>query len=352
MSKATNKTVLICPLDWGLGHATRVTPVIEYYVSRGDEVIIGGDGASFFYLKKRFPSLIFEKVPGYEVAYSKRVSFAVKMLLSLPSIYLGIKKEEKRVTQLHQQYNFDLIISDNRFGVHHKGVKSLFMTHQLNVKFPYFEKIIFKVQKKLIEKFDYCLVPDFPLKENLAGVLSVLKPEQKLNIPVHYVGALSRFYNTNVVVKSIKYKYVAVVSGPEPHKSGLVDLLINEFKKTSDSLAVLTYDYSLKEVLPENIKLFLNCDDEQFLDIVSQSDTMISRSGYTTLMDLIYLQKKVFFIPTPDQTEQVYLAEYAAQNGWANYCLQQNFTIDIITSSGKGFPFGKSPLNVVLGKIL
>ena len=351
MPATNNHTVLICPLDWGLGHATRIIPVIEYYMARGDEVIVGGNGASFNYLKNRFPKLVFEQVPGYEVSYSKRVGFAVKMLLSLPSIYKGIKKEEARIVALHKKHGFDLIISDNRFGVHLKGVKSLFMTHQLNIKFPYFENIIFRVQKKLIEKFDVCLVPDFPLKENIAGSLSVLKTNQKLSIPVQYVGALSRFYNTGIQEQDIKYKYAAVISGPEPHKSGLVDLLIKEFEKSSDSIAILTYGYDCSEELPENINLFLNCDDEQFLDVLSQSETLISRSGYTTLMDLVYLQKKTFFIPTPGQTEQLYLAEYASQNGWANYCLQEDFTIGQINNSGTGFPFGKSPLNVVLGKI-
>ena len=351
MSAAKIHTVFICPLDWGLGHATRIVPVIEYYSGRNDKVIIGGNGASFNYLKKRFPNLVFENVPGYEVGYSKRIGFAVKMLLSLPSIYKGIKKEEARIKELHKYHNFDLIISDNRFGVHLKGVKSLFMTHQLNIRFPYFENIIFKVQKKLIEKFDVCLVPDFPLKENIAGSLSVLKPKQKLSIPVEYVGALSRFYNTEIQEKDFKYKYVAVISGPEPHKSGLVDLLIKEFSKSSDSIAILTYDYNCSSPLPKNIDLFLNCDDQQFLDVLSESETLISRSGYTTLMDLVYLQKKIFFIPTPGQTEQLYLAEYVAKNGWANYCLQDDFTINQINNSGTGFPFGKSPLNVVLGKI-
>jgi uncharacterized protein (TIGR00661 family) len=351
MDKGSVKKIFISPLDWGLGHATRIIPVIHYYVNRGDEVIIGGNGSSFNYLKKRFPQLSFEQVPGYEVTYSKRMGFSVKMLLSLPAIYGGIKKEERCVKRLHDKYDFDLIISDNRFGVRVDDVKSLFMTHQLNIRFTYFENTIFKVQKKLIEKFDACLVPDFPLRENLAGTLSVLKPKQKLKIPVYYVGALSRFYDQEIVQKPIKYNFVAVVSGPEPHKSELTKLLIKKFKDSADRVAILTYDYQLQEQLPENVELFLDCNDEQFLAVISQSETMISRSGYTTLMDLIFLKKKVFFIPTPGQTEQIYLAEYVAQNGWGNYCLQEEFSLESINNESKGLPFGKSPLNMVLGKI-
>lgn len=347
-----SKTILISPLDWGLGHATRIIPIIEYYLRSNHRVVIGGNGVSFSVLKKRFPALEFESIPGYEVTYSNKVGFAVKMLLSLPAIYSGIKKEEKRVAQLHKEYQFDLIISDNRYGVHLNGVKSFIVTHQLNIRFPYFENIIFKVQKKLLNTFDCCLVPDFPLKENLAGELSILKKGQQLKTSLKYVGALSRFYNSTIEQGTIKYQFIAVVSGPEPHRTELTNLLIQAFKESDQQLAILTYDYKLMTDFPSNVHLFLDCDDEQFLSLIAQSETLISRSGYTTLMDLIYLKKGAFFIPTPGQTEQLYLAEYAQKNGWANYCLQEDFSIDkVVTGSkeGKGFPFGKSPLNVVLG---
>lgn len=346
-----SKTVLISPLDWGLGHATRMVPIIEYYMVQNYQVVLGGNGSSLNLLIKRFPELTVETIPSYQVKYSTKVGFAVQMLLSLPTIYLGIKREKKRVKELHEKYHFSLIVSDNRFGVYHKSVRSLFVTHQLNIRFPMFERTIFKVQKKLIEKFDCCLVPDFPMQQNLAGVLSVLKPKQNLKIPVHYLGALSRFYSTSLDEKAVKYHYVAVLSGPEPHKTGLTDLLIEAFSESNQQLAIITYDYQLTRQLPANIHLFLEVNDQVFLSIISQSETLISRSGYTTLMDLIYLKKKVFFIPTPGQTEQIYLAQYAAKNGWANYCLQHEFSPEKISNSGTGFPFGKSPLHIILGKV-
>ena len=345
------KKVLICPLDWGLGHATRVIPIVEHYLEKGDQVILGGNGSSIQFLQKRFPNLTCEFVPGYGVVYSKRIGFAVKMLLSLPTIYSGIKKEEKQVAWLHEQYGFDLIISDNRFGVHASGVQSLFMTHQLNIKFPYFESIIFKVQRQLIEQFDACLVPDFSSKEKLAGSLSELKVGQELNVPLYYLGALSRFYRTEFKKRTIKYPFVAVISGPEPHKSALTNLLISSFSSGADKLAIITYDFDVKRIIPDHIKLFQDCNDEQFLTIISESETMISRSGYSTLMDMIFLNKKVFFIPTPGQTEQLYLAKYAATKGWANWCLQEDFSLSKIKSIGEGFPTAPSTMSEVLEKI-
>ena len=352
-TNSTSKTVFISPLDWGLGHATRIIPIIEYYVNRGDTVVLGGNGSSLIYLQKRFPNLTCEEIPGYEVKYSKKIGFALKMVLSLPRISKGIKLEHFALEKLHKKYKFDLVVSDNRYGLYIKGVKSLLVCHQLNIRFPYFVNSIFKVQKKLIEQFDYCLIPDFPLQENLAGELSVLKENQKLDIPVRYVGALSRFYNEEMHVQPEAYTYdfVAVLSGPEPHKSSLTNVLITEFAKSKKTLAILTYDFAPTSELPSNVSLFLDCEDEQFLDVVSRSETFVSRSGYSTLMDLIYLKKKVFFIPTPGQTEQFYLTQYAADKGWCNYCTQEDFSIDKIQGKNKGFPFGKSPLNVVLGKI-
>lgn len=340
------KTVLISPLDWGLGHATRIVPIVEYYQRTGWKVVIGTNGNAATWLKNRFPSVLVEFIPGYEVRYSKRLNFALKMLLSLPSIYKGIQREKKRVKQLHLIHQFDVVISDNRFGVRVKGVKNYFITHQLNIRFPYFEKQIFRVQKKLIAQFDACFIPDFPIKENLAGELSVLKKDQKLGVPFYYIGALSRFYNSEVPQLPIKYDLLAIVSGPEPHKTSLTNLIIKEFADKKEQVALVTYDFKAK--LPENIHLFLDCSDDQFLNLVGQSDVIISRSGYTTIMDLAFLRKKAFFIPTPGQTEQLYLAEYAAKNGWADYCIQEEFKFDKITKQSKGFPFGKSPLNVVL----
>ena len=331
------KTILISPLDWGLGHATRLMPIIDFYRQKGDRIIIGGHGASYDLLQKKYPDLVFENIPGYEVGYSKWLPFVLKMLLSLPKIYFGIRQEKRTTQKLHQKYNFDLILSDNRFGVFVKGVKSYFVTHQLNIKFPVFSGLIFKIQQKRIENFTLCLVPDFAEKPNLSGELSVLKPNQKLKIPIHYIGALSRFEGIELPSTTKKYKYLGVVSGPEPHRSELNQLLIQEFSKCPEPCAIITYAFDIKN-LPSNVELFLNVSDGLFLDLVASAEMLISRSGYTTLMDLVYLQKPVFFIPTPGQTEQIYLAEYAAKNTWANYCLQSEFNINKIEFSGSLIP--------------
>ena len=344
------KTILISPLDWGLGHATRMMPIIDFYRQKGDRIIIGGNGASYDLLQKKYPDLVFENIPGYDVGYSKWLPFVLKMLLSLPKIYFGIRNENRVTKALHQKYNFDLILSDNRFGVFVKGVKSIFVTHQLNIKFPIFSKLIFKIQQKRIEKFTLCLVPDFEVKPNLAGELSIIKPQQKLNVPIYYIGALSRFEGVELPRKEKKYKYLGIVSGPEPHRTELNQLLIQEFSKCSEPCAILTYAFKSNQ-LPSNVDLFLNASDEQFLDLLSKSEIIISRSGYTTLMDFVYLQKPAFFIPTPGQTEQIYLAEYTSKNKWADYCFQTDFSLNQLNNALYKMPLSKSKVSDVLSKL-
>ena len=53
--KTTNKKILIAPLNWGLGHATRCIPIINALIEEGLEPILAGDGDSLKLLQKEFP---------------------------------------------------------------------------------------------------------------------------------------------------------------------------------------------------------------------------------------------------------------------------------------------------------
>ncbi|MBK7885034.1 MAG: hypothetical protein IPJ81_15565 [Chitinophagaceae bacterium] len=49
--------ILIDPLDWGLGHATRCIPLINELLTQHYEVIIAASGASAALLKKRISAV-------------------------------------------------------------------------------------------------------------------------------------------------------------------------------------------------------------------------------------------------------------------------------------------------------
>ena len=350
-TSAASKKVFIAPLDWGLGHATRMVPVIEYYQSAGWEVILGGEGQSALWLKKRFPQLRFLPLPSYKVRYSKSLPFVFQMIRSLPKIALSIQRERKKVQRYHGQYQFDLILSDNRYGVRVKGVKSYIFSHQINIRFAFAQAQIFKIQKAFFRRFTGVLVPDFPLHPNLAGELSALTPKQQLSVPLYYLGALSRFSAVHYTQREKKYKYVAVVSGPAPHKELFVEQLCEAFSKVKEQTIIITYGLERPRDLSPQVNFVVAPSDELFLQLVQESECLISRSGYSTLMDLLYLNIPAVLVPTPGQTEQEYLAKYWGDQGWAQWFFQEDFAVDLINPPALNLPFGHSSLAVHLERI-
>jgi len=77
------KSILVCPLDWGLGHATRCITIINDFLNNNCKVIIGSSGKQKALLEQEFPTLTFLDLNGYEVEYPKSGSMTLKMLLQL-----------------------------------------------------------------------------------------------------------------------------------------------------------------------------------------------------------------------------------------------------------------------------
>ena len=46
--------ILLAPLEWGLGHATRCIPIINELIKQNCEVLIAVEGATEHLLKKEF----------------------------------------------------------------------------------------------------------------------------------------------------------------------------------------------------------------------------------------------------------------------------------------------------------
>ena len=64
--------VLVAPLEWGLGHATRCIPIIKVLINLNCEVFIAAEGSSKALLRQEFPHLFFLHLPGYRVRYSRK----------------------------------------------------------------------------------------------------------------------------------------------------------------------------------------------------------------------------------------------------------------------------------------
>lgn len=322
--KEVRKKVLVTPLDWGLGHATRSIPVIKELQSTGWEVVIASSGDALILLKSEFPQLVFFELTSYQASYSKNVPLILKVLFQLPKFLLVIRKEHGELEKIVKEQGTNLVISDNRFGCWTKLVPTVFITHQVNIQMPFALKwmqgIINYFNHRMIRKFNQCWVPDFP-ENRLTG-----KMTEPGKLPVKFIGMLSRF-NKSKIEDSFVYDYLALVSGPEPQRT------IFE-KKMRVCFSELRGKKILVRGLPgmtEEIVKLSDWDEvchlkaEKLQQIIEQSRLVICRSGYSSVMDLAALSKKVVFVPTPGQTEQEYLGEQLMRTGIAHCVSQESF---------------------------
>ncbi len=307
-----SKTIFIALLDWGLGHATRCVPVINYLLEQGCLIQIGGNGQSLIWLKKRYPQLTFHQLPEYSIRYSKNVSQAFSIMKQWPKIRRAINEEIIVIDQLVRKHQFDAIISDNRYGCHHHSIPSYLLTHQLHLQppagFAFLQSIIDSVLLRFIQPFNELWIPDEEGDHNLSGALSH-PPYQQLKH--RYCGLLSRFESYQE--KRKQYDVLAVLSGPEPHRGSLEKKLLYEFKQKPHLKTCIVR--GVKEDAPvqqshHHIRMIDQAGEKELKELIECSDLIVCRSGYSSLMDLQHSNKKLLLIPTPGQTEQEYLAKY------------------------------------------
>lgn len=307
--------ILVAPLNWGLGHATRCVPVIRRLLNEGNEVVIGGDGDSLSLLHAQFPNLQQINLPHLDLHYSKSTSQVWAMLKALPALIRFSIADHLVLRDILALEHFDQIISDNRFDLYNKNVHCIYMTHQLMIKMPkglrWLEPMAHAVHMRIIRNYDECWVPDYAdEKHNLSGDLS-----HKYALPdnAHFIGPLSRFENMSVTPDT-KYKVVAVLSGLEPQRSMLEDELIERYKDSEEDVLIVRGLVSgpTMQTKIKNIVLVPKMDDSALAGVLLGAGKIIARSGYSSIMDFEYLgvMHKVEFIPTPGQTEQEYLAQH------------------------------------------
>jgi hypothetical protein len=206
----SSKKILVAPLNWGLGHATRCIPIIEALENNGYIPIIASDGVALQMLQKEFPHLQSLELPSYHIEYAKNGAFFKwKMIKNSPKMIEAILQEKKTIRQWIDEYDIAGIISDNRLGVYSKKIPSVFITHQLNVLTGNTTWISSKVHQHIIKKFNQCWIPDVETKPNLSGKLGHLEnPEENIK----YIGPLSRLHRKPT---DKKYDLMVILSGPE-----------------------------------------------------------------------------------------------------------------------------------------
>jgi uncharacterized protein (TIGR00661 family) len=322
---AKPKNILVAPLNWGLGHATRCIPIINELLLNGFTPILASDGNALALLKKEFPNLEHVTLPSYNIKYAKKgMFFKLKLALNLPKLIIAVQEEKRLVNKLVEEKNLIGIISDNRFGVYHKSIPSIYITHQLNVLSGVTTKLSSKIHQYIIKKFDECWVPDFNRNTNFSGQLSQVFDS---NYNLKYIGTLSRFKRKS---NPITYDYLIILSGPEPQRTLLEYKLLSELKHTTKKILFIKgiVEHQQQKITTKNITYYNYMTSSELEHAINSSDMVIARSGYTTIMDLAKMNKKAFFIPTPGQFEQLYLAKRLQTYKYAPYCKQDDFSIE------------------------
>ena len=341
---AKRLSILVAPLNWGLGHATRCIPIIKALLEHNYKPIIASDGNALALLKIEFPDLEILELPSYQIEYAKNGKNLKWQLLknSLKTIK-AIQQEKKLVKSWIKKHNVDGIISDNRFGVFSNNIPSVYITHQLTVLSGTSTWITSKLHLNIIKKHTECWVPDIETTPNLSGELGHLK---KTNLNIKYIGALSRFHKKET---DKKFDLMIILSGPEPQRGTLERKLKTEILdysgKTLFIKGVVEKNQIKQQVDHVTYYNFMSsCELEQAFN---ESEIVLCRSGYTTIMDLVKLQKKAFFIPTPGQYEQEYLAKKYKEEGLVPYAMQDDFKMENIQEidNYKGLPQIDSEIN-------
>jgi predicted glycosyltransferase len=331
--------ILVAPLDWGFGHATRCIPVINELVSRNCSVWLAAGGSGLQLLRKQFPQLPFLPLKGYEVFYhNTKSNFRWTIARQIPKIRASIKQEHNWLKKAMEDHHFDVIISDNRYGLYSKQAVSVFITHQLNIKTgmgSLADRLLQRINYRYIKNFDECWIPDFEGQQNLAGKLShpsVLPPHTK------YIGALSRFKRKE---ESKKYDLLIALSGPEPRRTIFERLLLNELETYKGKVLLVRglVDGSnpLNTATSAEVADFLSSDELN--TAIQQSEWVICRSGYTSVMDLVQLKHKAILVPTPGQPEQEYLAQWLHQNKIFYTSAEVSFSLQQSLQEATQFPF-------------
>jgi uncharacterized protein (TIGR00661 family) len=340
----SSKTILVAPLNWGLGHATRCIPIIKALQDNNFIPIIASDGIALDLLKKEFPYLKFLELPSYQIEYAKNGKyFKWKLLKNCPKMIEAILEEKRLVKKWVKKHDIDGIISDNRLGVFSKKVPSVFITHQLNVMTGNTTWITSLLHQNIIKKYTECWIPDTLGTPNLAGELSHLK-NPDLNIK--YIGPLSRLHPKKV---ETKYDLMIILSGPEPQRGLLEEKLKKEIPLYNGNVLFIKgiIEKEQKKEQIDNVTFYNFMHSRQLEQALNESKTIVCRSGYTSIMDLSKLNKKAFFIPTPGQYEQEYLAKKLKKEGLVPYIEQDLFNIKNLDeiNNYKGLSEIKSELN-------
>lgn len=339
-SSPASPKILVAPLDWGLGHATRCIPIIRKLLAKNCQVVLASEGRVAALLQAEFPQLPLLPLPGYNIEYaSSNWGMAPKIVAQIPKIISAIKHEQEWLQQAVKEEKIDAVISDNRYGLYSNCIPAVFITHQLRIKAPVSlaEEFLQDLNYSHINKFSQCWVPDWEGDDNLAGALS--HPAQMPSVPTQYIGCLSRFEEPDN--ETANGELLVMLSGPEPQRSLLEEQLLGELKDYTKPVVFVRGLPGNSEPLTvaDNVAVYPHLPAAELEAKIKAASLVIARCGYSTVMDLAVLKKRSILIPTPGQTEQEYLAGHLMQKNFAFCVAQKKFRLGLALSLANSFSY-------------
>ena len=326
--------VLVAPLNWGLGHASRCIPLIRELLKNSNTVILASSGESLKLLQDTFPISKAFSLPDYRITYGKN-SLALSIFTQIPDILDAIKQEHKETIDIVENNKIDYIISDNRYGVWTEKTRNICITHQLKLMVPHpFRALAKLLNERMLSRFDEIWVPDYEGTPNLSGALSHCKFNHK---SIRFIGPLTRFENMYILPEK-EFDALFILSGPEPQRSIFETKIIAETQKFPDKKFVLVRGTTeqTNEFIPDytsrhyhaNLKIYDRLHELELLDLFIKARLVISRSGYSSLMDYHALGINAVIVPTPGQAEQEYLAHFHSKSGKYRVQMQKTFSLN------------------------
>ena len=344
--------ILVAPLDWGLGHATRCIPIIKELEYFKCDVRVAGSPQQIALLRQEFPGLDYRELAGYGIRYGRNRFLTLwRIILQIPKILIRIKREKAWLAAFIAAEKPDLVISDNRYGLHAPGVYCVFITHQLAIRPPgisaqspgrrtqinkWGESLLQWIHYRAIVRFDRCWIPDRAEDKGLAGELS--HPDHLPSIPTRYIGILSRMENNDA--RGPSFDLIVLLSGPEPQRSILERKILRQAEGCEESILLVrgvvgggeagSYgedgvpsQETLKEASRQGVFIHDHIPAVPLNKLINAAQIVLARAGYSTIMDLATLDKPAILVPTPGQTEQEYLGHWLAGKG-AAICVEQD----------------------------
>lgn len=305
--------IMVAPLNWGLGHASRSCAIIDALQEKGVEVIPAADGAALDLLRSEYPRLNTVEFPDLDIRYPKRGSIKLALFRKWRDFQKLVKAERETTARLKKELGLDAIISDNRYGVYSQNAPSILVTHQLNP--PVF--LGTRTVKKLSRNFHRIWIPDEPGERSIAGKLAEV-PRELSDKSVH-IGWLSRLEGSGK--EPSPNRLLLLLSGPEGRRTQLEELLIRKASVLRHDVSMIrgTRRNRLSAATPPGWRIIDMASREQMQDELEQAEFVVCRAGYSSLMDLTVMKKKAIVVPTPGQDEQLYLARHMETKGFFKY---------------------------------